>query len=510
VNRAISLNLGRDRTHNTANEITDTDATTGTNWVDPIHDAAGNMTRIPRVSGPSSNYLLTYDAWNRVVKIESGAGSPVPIGDYAYDGLHRRVSRTMYVSGTPSFTRRMYYSDQWQVLEERQFEDPDWLLHKQYVWGIRYIDELVLRDQDTSNPPNGTLNQRHYALQDANFNVVAIVNNIGDVSRRFDYDAYGHSTTLEADYSPGAYEYDFEYRYAGYRWDYETQLLQVRNRWYHPRLGRWVSRDPIGYDGGSWNLYEYVGGGPLKRVDSLGLQLEELLRTLPPPTDSKACCGLDATRQFALLMVTLEKEFKLLTEDDRYRACKSLVSSTGWDIEEFYLVGGANGRATTGQLGKFTVYPCGAWQCQGTVTLFGECHKTEDANYYLWGLARGLCDTFFRSTYGTYNVTVPNDFNDNGGTLMHYYDIPWAFDFQVWTLESTLWYVKTWRSLAYGDKNPTEKIAWTEAGWYESPSKATKVNINAKCPPCDNTYIGSLSGHFGQKDNRPIVKATVE
>jgi RHS repeat-associated protein len=231
------------------------------------------MTTIPRVSGPSSNYLLTYDAWNRVVAIKTGSGSPVPIGDYSYDGLHRRISRVRYDSGgSEIFTRRMYYSTQWQVLEERQLESMDWKLNKQYVWGTRYVDELILRDNDLSNPPDGTLDYRHYALQDANFNVVAIVNNVGDVGRRFDYDAYGHSSTLNADFTPGAYEYDFEYRYAGYRWDYETHLLQVRNRWYHPRLGRFVSRDPIGYDGGSLNLYEYLTGSPLRGVDPLGLQ----------------------------------------------------------------------------------------------------------------------------------------------------------------------------------------------------------------------------------------------
>jgi RHS repeat-associated protein len=153
-------------------------------------------------------------------------------------------------------------------------QDMEWLLNKQFVWGTRYVDELILRDNDLSNPPDGTLDYRHYALQDANFNVVAIIGSTGSVVRRYSYDAYGHSTTLEADYTPGAYEYDFEYRYAGYRWDYETYLLHVRNRWYHPRLCRWLSRDPIGYDGGSWNLYEYVRGAPLVAVDPFGLRKE--------------------------------------------------------------------------------------------------------------------------------------------------------------------------------------------------------------------------------------------
>ncbi len=32
------------------------------------------------------------------------------------------------------------------------------------------------------------------------------------------------------------------------------------------------TRDPIGYRGSEWNLYEYVDGGPLQRVDPLGLE----------------------------------------------------------------------------------------------------------------------------------------------------------------------------------------------------------------------------------------------
>jgi RHS repeat-associated protein len=260
------------RTHNEENEITDIDATSGGSWVDPLYDAVGNTTRIPRVLGPSSNYLLTYDAWNRVVKIESDSSGLTSIGAYSYDGLHRRVTRDRYVSNEIDFSRRMYYTDNWQVLEERQEDDSEWLLNKQYVWGIRYIDELVLRDQDTSSPINGTLNIRHYALQDANFNVVALINTNGSVGRRYEYDAYGHSITLEADYSLGAYEYDFEYRYAGYRWDYETYLLQVRNRWYHPSLGRWLSRDPIGYEGGDFNLCAYTEGRPTIAVDPFGLE----------------------------------------------------------------------------------------------------------------------------------------------------------------------------------------------------------------------------------------------
>jgi RHS repeat-associated protein len=34
-------------------------------------------------------------------------------------------------------------------------------------------------------------------------------------------------------------------------------------RWYDPATGRFLSRDPIGFQGG-FNLYGYVGGNPIK------------------------------------------------------------------------------------------------------------------------------------------------------------------------------------------------------------------------------------------------------
>lgn len=40
--------------------------------------------------------------------------------------------------------------------------------------------------------------------------------------------------------------------------------------WYHAPLGRWVSRDPIGYRAGTANLYEYVDSIPTYFVDPLG------------------------------------------------------------------------------------------------------------------------------------------------------------------------------------------------------------------------------------------------
>ena len=49
--------------------------------------------------------------------------------------------------------------------------------------------------------------------------------------------------------------------YTGQELDKETGFYHLRARHYAPSLGKFLSRDPIGYDGGS-NLYAYVGGDP--------------------------------------------------------------------------------------------------------------------------------------------------------------------------------------------------------------------------------------------------------
>lgn len=44
-----------------------------------------------------------------------------------------------------------------------------------------------------------------------------------------------------------------------------------RARYYHPALQRFISEDPIGFNGGDVNLYAYVANNPISRIDPLGL-----------------------------------------------------------------------------------------------------------------------------------------------------------------------------------------------------------------------------------------------
>jgi len=58
--------------------------------------------------------------------------------------------------------------------------------------------------------------------------------------------------------------------YAGYRRDRDLgTLYHVRHRVLHTTLGRWLTRDPLGYVDGV-NLYGYVGGNPVRSIDPQG------------------------------------------------------------------------------------------------------------------------------------------------------------------------------------------------------------------------------------------------
>lgn len=222
------------------------------------------MTTVPRPADPTASYTATYDAWNRLVKVADGSDT---VSEYANDGARRRIVQKSYIGGTLTETRHLYYTQpsQWQVIEERVGSSTD--AERQFVWGPRYIDDCVLRDRDTD--ANGTLDERLYACQDANWNVTAISDASGDVQERYAYSAYGVPLFLTPTFGNRA-SFDWETLYCGYRYETKTGLFQVRNRDYLIHLCIWMQRDPAAYSD-SLNLYEYARSSPLRNTDSLGL-----------------------------------------------------------------------------------------------------------------------------------------------------------------------------------------------------------------------------------------------
>jgi RHS repeat-associated protein len=286
--------LVQQRSANAVNEISGISETTGPSWVTPAYSRAGNMTTMPQPADPTQSYTATYDAWNRLVKIADGADT---LSEYAYDGAKRRIVQKSYSGGVLDETRHLYYTEpsQWQVIEERLGTSPDSAdADRQFVWGLRYIDDLVLRDRDTDG--NGSLDERLYACQDANWNVTAIVDATEAMQERYAYRAYGQPLFLAPEFEGQvSTTMSWSALFAGYSWDAATQLFHVRNREFHFSLGDWQQRDPLGLQAGT-NLYTYCDNTPAATTDPMGLVGGGGVGgpgqwTPPPPNPSQNCCS---------------------------------------------------------------------------------------------------------------------------------------------------------------------------------------------------------------------------
>jgi RHS repeat-associated protein len=273
-----TTNLDQQRTHNSVNETSAITATTGTNWVDPLHDSNGNMTTIPKPSSLASSLTATYDAWNRLVEIKD---DQTLVGKYEYDGLNRRVEKHLdsdspvSPNGIDTYVH-YFYDSSWRILETREtLTEPaqaETIQPKQqYVWSQRYIDALILRDENADE--DGLCDdERLYCLNDGNFNVTTLVNTGGDAVERYVYSAYGTVSIYDATWTNArtTSSYDSVVLFTGQQRDPETGLYYYRNRYYSAVVGGFISRDPIGYKGTDFNLYRYCGGEPLNHTDPTG------------------------------------------------------------------------------------------------------------------------------------------------------------------------------------------------------------------------------------------------
>jgi RHS repeat-associated protein len=242
---------------NRQNEITSVSGATT-----PTYDSNGNLTK------DENDYRFVWDAWNMMVQVKNS--SNLVIVTYGRDALHRHVTDAV---GSSVLDR--FFSQDWQLLETRTGSNTV----TRNVWSPAYVDAMVLRDRDTDS--NGTLDERIYPLQDANWNTTGLVNSSGTVVERDTYGPYGGVTFRDASgsvISTSAKGWVFLHQggekiAAG---DYE-----FRNRVLSPTLGRWLSNDPIGFSAGDVNTYRYLGNGPGNRLDPNGLQLENPIYRQP-------------------------------------------------------------------------------------------------------------------------------------------------------------------------------------------------------------------------------------
>jgi RHS repeat-associated protein len=236
------------RTHNKQNQLTQV----GTSNLS--FDKNGNTTT------DDSGQQYVFDAWNRLVAVKNSGGTTIV--SYKVDALNRRIVEN------PGTARDLYYSADWQVVEERWAGVTTATI--QYVWSPVYIDALVLRDRSTQN--NGTMDERLWVQQDASWNVTALVSGSRSVVERYVYDPYGKQTVLDANFNTRTSStYGFVIGFQGARLDTTSGLYNNQRRDVSPLLGRWTTLDPSEFAGGDLDLYRYVHDNPINATDPTGL-----------------------------------------------------------------------------------------------------------------------------------------------------------------------------------------------------------------------------------------------
>ncbi len=151
-----------------------------------------------------------------------------------------------------------------------------------YVWSPVYVNALVLRDRDATG--GGSLNERLYVQQDANWNVTALVSTSGAVAERYIDDPYGTQTVLTAGWSvQSGSAYGFVYGFQGLRLEAAAGIWYARWRDLSPTLMRFLQPDPIHFGAGDVDFYRYEGNGPTSVTDEFGLQIARPGPVIRPP-----------------------------------------------------------------------------------------------------------------------------------------------------------------------------------------------------------------------------------
>ncbi|MFZ1220872.1 MAG: RHS repeat-associated core domain-containing protein, partial [Chthoniobacterales bacterium] len=200
---------------------------------DLTYDFAGNLT------DDGQGKTFEWDGAGRLIAINYGGTGDR--SEFLYDGLGRRVQILEKTGATVTST-------------------------KQFVWvGNRIAQERDERNAITrQNFAEGEFRERsYYYARDHLGSIRELTSSGGGLAVRYDYDPYGQRTKVSG-------SDDVDFGYTGHYFHQPSGLNLTLYRVYSPAMGRWISKDPIGENGGV-NLYAYVGNAAIGRTDPLGL-----------------------------------------------------------------------------------------------------------------------------------------------------------------------------------------------------------------------------------------------
>ena len=264
-------------------------------------------------SATSETTTYTYDVRGNLTRVDLPSGDVI---EYLLDGQDRRVGKKR--NGT--LEKQWLYKDGLNIVAEL---DGTGNLVSRFVYASKpNIPAFMMRGGVT------------YRIISDHLGSPRVIVNVstGAVTWRANFDAWGNRTLIAGvgDFVP--------FGFAGGQFDGDTGLTRFGARDYDPNVGRWTSKDPIGFEGGV-ALYGYSNFDPINEIDPSGL--------VPEECDDKKCtvpceqlftkCGLNCFDAYGYdsvpgttCLACCSAEFQACKKN-----CKPFFPSTCVDKAEF-------------------------------------------------------------------------------------------------------------------------------------------------------------------------------
>ncbi len=228
----------------------------------PTFDDDGNQLTVQTATGI---WNVSYNAENRPVTFTNGT----TVVECKYDSQGRRFEKKVTEDGSIVFWQRYAYKGYLQIaafnVTTETVEEVETEIHT--IATTTYWDPteetatrpLAFMDHTVETPAT------YFYTHDLTKNVCEVLSRDGSVVTvvtTYDYTPFGAVTASNAA-TPNTFMFSSEVC------DTETALVYYNFRHYNPADGRWISRDPIGENGG-WNVYGYVNNSFCIEVDYNG------------------------------------------------------------------------------------------------------------------------------------------------------------------------------------------------------------------------------------------------
>lgn len=202
------------------------------------YDDDGNLAS---KSGHGHSQIFTWNALGQLVQVATDG----VFTTFGYDGLGRRTRKTSNGNTT------------WYLY------DGDNLVMQIDGTGLPRLEFSYYPGVDHPHAVRqSTTGAVYYYVTEQPGHVTELVNQNNQVVNRYEYTPFGESiSATEQVLQP--------FRFAGREFDSETGLYYNRARYYDPALGRFISEDPIGLEGGV-DPYAYAGNDPVNFSDPSG------------------------------------------------------------------------------------------------------------------------------------------------------------------------------------------------------------------------------------------------